>query len=172
MRARATPVKSAFRTIWFHAASEKCAAGNAFSQAIASKTDYVAAMTSELAYVLSVEKLAKIDVPKRAQYLRVMMAELQRVASHCVWLGTWCLDMGGGLGLGFNLTFDSDGRPVISMMKTDPKAPAKNSWDILPPEIGRGISSAEEEGAGDADAMQRVAEGAALEGFEVDGDVG
>jgi NADH-quinone oxidoreductase subunit D len=67
---------------------------------IASKTDYVAAMTSELAYVLAVEKLAKIDVPKRAQYLRVMMAELQRVASHCVWLGTWCLDMGGALGGG------------------------------------------------------------------------
>lgn len=67
---------------------------------IASKTDYVAAMTSELAYVLAVEKLAKVDVPKRAQYLRVMMAELQRVASHCVWLGTWCLDMGGALGGG------------------------------------------------------------------------
>ena len=67
---------------------------------IASKTDYVAAMTSELAYVMAVEQLAKIDVPKRAQYLRVMMAELQRVASHCVWLGTWCLDMGGALGGG------------------------------------------------------------------------
>ena len=67
---------------------------------IASKTDYVAAMTSELAYVSAVEKVGKIDVPKRAQYLRVLAAELQRIASHCLWLGTWCLDMGGALGGG------------------------------------------------------------------------
>src|SRR5437667_4278189 len=67
---------------------------------IASKTDYVAAMTSELAYVSAVEKVGKFEVPKRAQYLRVLVAELQRVASHCLWLGTWCLDMGGALGGG------------------------------------------------------------------------
>jgi NADH-quinone oxidoreductase subunit D len=67
---------------------------------IASKTDYVAAMTSELAYVSAVETLGKFDVPKRAQYLRVIAAELQRVASHCLWLGTWCMDMGGALGGG------------------------------------------------------------------------
>src|SRR5687767_4156124 len=67
---------------------------------IASKTDYVAAMTSELAYVSAVEKVGKFDVPKRAQYLRVIAAELQRIASHCLWLGTWCLDMGGALGGG------------------------------------------------------------------------
>src|SRR5256884_2530164 len=67
---------------------------------IASKTDYVAAMTSELAYVSAVETIAKVEVPKRAQYLRVIAAELQRIASHCLWLGTWCLDMGGALGGG------------------------------------------------------------------------
>ena len=67
---------------------------------IASKTDYVAAMTSELAYVSAVEKVAKFEVPRRAQYLRVLVAELQRIASHCLWLGTWCLDMGGALGGG------------------------------------------------------------------------
>ncbi|MBI2217077.1 MAG: NADH-quinone oxidoreductase subunit D [Candidatus Rokubacteria bacterium] len=67
---------------------------------IASKTDYVAAMTSELAYVLAVEHLGKFEVPKRAQYLRVIAAELQRIASHCLWLGTWCLDIGGALGGG------------------------------------------------------------------------
>ncbi len=67
---------------------------------IASKTDYVAAMTAELAYVSAVEKVGKFEVPKRAQYLRVLVAELQRIASHCLWLGTWCLDMGGALGGG------------------------------------------------------------------------
>src|SRR5438128_2740689 len=67
---------------------------------IASKTDYVAAMTAELAYVSAVELVGKIEVPKRAQWLRVLAAELQRVASHCLWLGTWCMDMGGALGGG------------------------------------------------------------------------
>src|SRR3989442_9816620 len=67
---------------------------------IASKTDYVAAMTSELAYVSAVHKVAKIDRPRRAKYLRVVSGELQRIAAHCLWLGTWCLDMGGALGGG------------------------------------------------------------------------
>ena len=67
---------------------------------IASKTDYVAAMTAELAYVSAVEKVGAIEVPRRAQYLRVIAAELQRIASHCLWLGTWCMDMGGALGGG------------------------------------------------------------------------
>src|SRR5438552_1318811 len=67
---------------------------------IASKTDYVAAMTAERAYVAAVELVGKIDGPKRAQWLRVLAAELQRVASHCLWLGTWCMDIGGALGGG------------------------------------------------------------------------
>src|SRR6185503_2303664 len=67
---------------------------------IASKTDYVAAMTSEFAYVMAAEQIGKIEVPKRAQYLRVIAAELQRIASHLLWLGTWCMDMGGALGGG------------------------------------------------------------------------
>ena len=67
---------------------------------IASKTDYVSAMTAELCYVRAAEQLGQIEVPKRAQYLRVLAAELQRVASHLLWLGTWCMDMGGALGGG------------------------------------------------------------------------
>jgi NADH-quinone oxidoreductase subunit D len=87
---------------YLHRCHEKLAETLTYVQypSIASKTDYVSAMTSELAYVHAVEKVGKIEVPKRAQYLRVLAAELQRVASHCLWLGTWCLDMGGALGGG------------------------------------------------------------------------
>ena len=87
---------------YLHRCHEKLAETLTYVQypSIASKTDYVSAMTAELAYVASVEKVGKIDVPKRAQYLRVLVAELQRIASHCLWLGTWCMDMGGALGGG------------------------------------------------------------------------
>jgi NADH-quinone oxidoreductase subunit D len=87
---------------YLHRCHEKLAETLTYAQypSIASKTDYVAAMTSEFAYVMAAEQIGKIEVPKRAQYLRVMMAELQRVASHLLWLGTWCMDMGGALGGG------------------------------------------------------------------------
>jgi NADH-quinone oxidoreductase subunit D len=87
---------------YLHRCHEKLAETLTYVQypSIASKTDYVSAMTAELAYVAAVEKVGKIDVPRRAQYLRVLVAELQRIASHCLWLGTWCMDMGGALGGG------------------------------------------------------------------------
>ncbi|PYM23662.1 MAG: NADH-quinone oxidoreductase subunit D [Candidatus Rokuibacteriota bacterium] len=87
---------------YLHRCHEKLAENLTYVQypSIASKTDYVSAMTAELAYVAAVEKVGKIDVPKRAQQLRVLVAELQRIASHCLWLGTWCMDMGGALGGG------------------------------------------------------------------------
>ncbi|MCG3147730.1 MAG: hypothetical protein PCFJNLEI_01171 [Verrucomicrobiae bacterium] len=53
----------------------------------------------------------------------------------------WCLDMGGGLGLGFSVEIDSTGQPVINMLQTDHAAPGRNSWDILPPEVGRRLAS-------------------------------
>ena len=87
---------------YLHRCHEKLAETLTYAQypSIASKTDYVAAMTSEFAYVMAAEEIGKIDVPRRAQYLRVITAELQRVASHLLWLGTWCMDMGGALGGG------------------------------------------------------------------------
>jgi NADH-quinone oxidoreductase subunit D len=87
---------------YLHRCHEKLAETLTYVQypSIASKTDYVSAMTAELTYVSAVEKVGKIDVPPRAQHLRVLVAELQRIASHCLWLGTWCMDMGGALGGG------------------------------------------------------------------------
>jgi len=87
---------------YLHRCHEKLGESLTYVQypSIASKTDYVAAMTAELTYVRAAEQLGQIEVPKRAQYLRVLCAELQRVASHLLWLGTWCMDMGGALGGG------------------------------------------------------------------------
>lgn len=79
-----------------HRGVEKLAESKTYHQAIplTDRLDYTNAMGNNLAYVLAVEKLLGIEVPKRAQYLRVMMAELQRIAAHLIWLGTHVLDIG------------------------------------------------------------------------------
>jgi NADH-quinone oxidoreductase subunit D len=58
------------------------------------RLDYLAAMNMELGYVLTVEKLLDIEVPERVEYIRVIMAELNRIASHQVAIGTYGLDVG------------------------------------------------------------------------------
>jgi NADH-quinone oxidoreductase subunit D len=58
------------------------------------RLDYVSGMTNNFAYSLAVEKLLGIEPPPRGQYLRVIVAELQRIASHLVWLGTTGLELG------------------------------------------------------------------------------
>lgn len=58
------------------------------------RMDYLNANGNNLAHALAVEKLLGCEIPKRGQYLRVILAELSRIASHLVWLGTHGLDMG------------------------------------------------------------------------------
>jgi NADH-quinone oxidoreductase subunit D len=79
-----------------HRGVEKLAESKTYHQVIplTDRLDYTNAMGNNLAYVLAVEKLLGIDVPARAQVLRVMMTELQRIAAHLIWLGTHALDIG------------------------------------------------------------------------------
>jgi NADH-quinone oxidoreductase subunit D len=58
------------------------------------RLDYVAAATNNHAYVLAVEKLLGVEVPKRAQYIRVLLDEMQRISSHLLWLATAAIDLG------------------------------------------------------------------------------
>jgi NADH-quinone oxidoreductase subunit D len=67
---------------------------------IVDKNDYVSPMMNELAINMAIEKLIGAEVPRRAQYIRTICAEIQRVGSHLLWLGTFGLDMGGAIGGG------------------------------------------------------------------------
>ena len=58
------------------------------------RVDYLANLSNNLVYALAVEKLLQIEIPPRAQWVRVMMTELSRLNSHLVWLGTHALDIG------------------------------------------------------------------------------
>ena len=59
------------------------------------RMDYLSAMLNNFGYVLTVEKLLGVEIPQRAQVIRVMMTELQRIASHLFWLSTHVLDVSG-----------------------------------------------------------------------------
>src|SRR5260370_25246319 len=58
------------------------------------RIDYLCPMPNTLAYCLAVEKLLGLEIPERAQYLRVLLNELTRIQSHLVWLGTHAMDIG------------------------------------------------------------------------------
>jgi len=81
---------------YLHRSMEKLAEERTWTQNIpfTDRMDYLAAMTGNLSYCLAVEKLAGIEVPERAQYLRVIFAELQRIASHAMANGTFVNDCG------------------------------------------------------------------------------
>ena len=57
--------------------------------------DYVAPMSNNWAYVRTVEKLMDVEIPEHVEFVRVILVELQRIASHMVWLGTHGMDVSG-----------------------------------------------------------------------------
>ena len=81
---------------YLHRATEKLAERRTYPQIIVltDRLDYLAAMTNNWSYCLTVEKMMGIAIPERADYLRIIVGELQRIASHCVFLGTYGLDVG------------------------------------------------------------------------------
>jgi NADH-quinone oxidoreductase subunit D len=86
---------------YLHRGIEKLAEARTYAQftPYTDRLDYLSAMNNNLGYCMAVEKLAGIEVPERAQYLRVIMAELNRIASHQVFLGSIAVDLGGTTGL-------------------------------------------------------------------------
>ncbi len=81
---------------YLHRGTEKLGEVHRYAQITpwTDRTDYVSAPLNEIGYILAVEKLCGFEAPERAQYWRVIMAELSRIASHLVWLGTHALDIG------------------------------------------------------------------------------
>jgi NADH-quinone oxidoreductase subunit D len=81
---------------YLHTGIEKTCEAKTYSQAITltDRIDYLAPLSNNLAYCLAVEKLLELEVPKRAQYVRVLLTELTRIGSHLVWLGTHAIDLG------------------------------------------------------------------------------
>jgi NADH-quinone oxidoreductase subunit D len=79
-----------------HRATEKLAEHKTFIQSVPymDRLDYVSMMVNEHAYVMAIERLLGIEVPERAQYIRVMFDEITRILNHLLWLGAHALDVG------------------------------------------------------------------------------
>ncbi len=79
-----------------HRATEKLAESRSYLQALPymDRLDYVSMMCNEHAYVLTVEKMLGVEVPLRAQYIRVMFDEITRILNHLLWIGAHALDVG------------------------------------------------------------------------------
>lgn len=91
-------IKAAYPELgYLHRSFEKHAENREYLQVVpfTDRMDYVAAMNMELGYCLAVEKLLETEIPDRAQAIRVIVSELNRIASHLLAIGTYSLDIGG-----------------------------------------------------------------------------
>lgn len=81
---------------YLHRCFEKLAEAKTYPQVIpfTDRTDYLSAITNEHCFVLAVEKLMGLQIPERAEYIRVMLSEFQRICSHLLGLGAMAMDLG------------------------------------------------------------------------------
>src|SRR5256714_9489944 len=81
---------------YLHTGIEKTCEAKFYQQVVplTDRIDYLCPLSNNLCYVLAVEKLLGLEIPAKAQWVRVMLNELTRINSHLVWLGTHALDMG------------------------------------------------------------------------------
>ena len=85
---------------YLHRGIEKLLESRTYIQCVpyTDRLDYVSSMNNNFGFCHAVEELAQIEVPRRAEYIRVMMAELNRIASHLVFMGTLSIDLGASTG--------------------------------------------------------------------------
>ena len=81
---------------YLHTGIEKTCEAKFYQQVVplTDRIDYLCPMTNNWAYCMAVEKLLGLEIPERAEYIRVLLNELQRIQSHLVWLGTHAMDIG------------------------------------------------------------------------------
>src|SRR5437660_5584668 len=81
---------------YLHTGIEKTCEAKFYQQVVplTDRIDYLCPMTNNLAYCLAVEKLLELEIPERAQVLRVLFNELTRIQAHLVWLGSHAMDIG------------------------------------------------------------------------------
>jgi NADH-quinone oxidoreductase subunit D len=81
---------------FLHTGIEKTCEAKFYQQVVpmTDRIDYLCPLINNLCYVMAVEKLLQMEIPERAQWMRVLLSELTRISSHLVWLGTHALDMG------------------------------------------------------------------------------
>ncbi len=91
-----TVVRAIYDIGYLHTGFEKSFEDKTYSQGITltDRMDYLAPLSNNLGFCLAVEKLLDLEIPPRAQWIRVLLTELTRIQSHLVWLGTHAIDLG------------------------------------------------------------------------------
>lgn len=112
---------------YLHRSVEKIGENRLYQQFIpyTDRCDYVGGSGNTQAYVLAVEKLAGIEVPERAQFIRVMLAELNRLTSHLVWLSAFGVDMGATTVFLYGMR---EREPIMDLMEMVTGARLTYSW--------------------------------------------
>jgi NADH:ubiquinone oxidoreductase subunit D len=110
---------------YIHRGVEKLGENRTFFSALplTDRLDYISAMNNNVGYVNAVEKLFGIEVPERAEFIRTMVAEMGRISSHILWLGTHVLDIGATTP--FLYSFRERGGPADNELSKNRRGPQR-----------------------------------------------